>query len=73
MHFKGKDKEQGAVVAASGQVISPAIISIIASVGKTRVLVKKMPRVVIISSGDELVEVNETPQPYQIRAQIIIQ
>jgi molybdopterin molybdotransferase len=67
IHFKGKDKEQGAVVAASGQVISPAIISIIASVGKTRVLVKKMPRVVIISSGDELVEVNETPQPFQIR------
>jgi molybdopterin molybdotransferase len=67
LHLKGKDKQAGDVVAAKGQVISPAIISIIASVGKTQVLVKKLPRVVIISSGDELVEVDEFPAPYQIR------
>jgi molybdopterin molybdotransferase len=67
IHFKGKDKQQGSVVAAKGQIITPALISIIASVGQTQVLVKKLPRVVIISSGDELVEVGETPAPYQIR------
>lgn len=67
IHFKGKDKQQGAIVATAGQMITPAIISILASVGKTRMLVKKMPRTVIISSGDELVEVDETPAPYQIR------
>jgi molybdopterin molybdotransferase len=67
IHVKGRDKQAGDVVAAKGQVITPAIISIIASAGKTRVLVKKMPKVVIISSGDELVEVHETPAPYQIR------
>ncbi len=67
IHFKGSDKLQGAIVAVKGQIITPAIISIIASVGKTWVLVKKLPRVVIISSGDELVEVDETPAPYQIR------
>lgn len=67
IHFKGKDKQQGDVVAAKGKVIGPAIISIITSVGKTRVLVKNLPRVVIISSGDELVDVHETPEPYQIR------
>ena len=49
------------------QVITPVIISIAASIGKTKLLVKKLPRVVIISSGDELVDVNETPNPYQIR------
>lgn len=67
IHFMGKDKRQGDVVAAAGQVITPAIISILASVGKTQVLVKKMPRTMIISSGDELVGVDETPAPYQIR------
>ena len=67
IHYKGRDKPQGAIVATKGQIITPAIISIIASVGKTHVLVKKMPKVVIISSGDELVEVNEMPAPYQIR------
>jgi len=67
IHAKGKDKQFGDVVATKGQIISPAIISIIASVGKSKVLVKKLPRVVIISSGDELVDVHEMPELYQIR------
>jgi len=67
IHYKGKDKQQGDVVAAKGQLISPALISIIASIGKTKVLVKTVPKVVIISSGDELVDVHETPSDYQIR------
>lgn len=67
IHFKGKDKQQGDVVAAKAQLIGPAIINIIASVGKTHVLVKKLPRVAIISSGDELVDVHEIPELYQIR------
>ena len=67
IHAKGRDKRYGDVVVTSGQLITPAIISVIASVGKTQVLVKKQPRVVIISSGDELVDVHETPAPYQIR------
>jgi len=67
IHFKGRDKQQGSIVAGSGQRVTPAIISIIASVGKTSVLVKKLPKAIIISSGDELVGVDETPAPYQIR------
>jgi molybdopterin molybdotransferase len=38
-----------------------------ASIGATQVLVKKLPKVVIVSTGDELVEVTATPLPYQIR------
>jgi len=38
-----------------------------ASVGESELRVKKLPRVVIISSGDELVEVEQTPLMYQIR------
>lgn len=67
LHLQGVDKKQNDVIALSGQPVSPAIISVAASVGKTYLLVKKMPRVVIISSGDELVDVDETPLPYQIR------
>ncbi|HWZ13839.1 MAG TPA: molybdopterin molybdotransferase MoeA [Mucilaginibacter sp.] len=67
IHPRGKDKKQHEVVAVTGQVITPALISIIASVGESEVRVKKMPRVVIVSSGDELVDVTETPSPYQIR------
>jgi molybdopterin molybdotransferase len=67
LHLQGVDKKQNDVIATLGQLVSPAIISVAASVGKTHLLVKKMPRVVVISSGDELVDVHETPLPYQIR------
>jgi len=67
LHLKGADKKQGDIVAAKQQLITPAIISVAASVGKTELLVKKPPRVVVISSGDELVNVNERPSPIQIR------
>lgn len=67
LHLQGVDKKQNDIIATSGQFVSPAIISVAASVGKTHLLVKKMPLVVVISSGDELVDVHETPLPYQIR------
>jgi molybdopterin molybdotransferase len=67
IHHQGKDKKQDEIIAGIGQVITPALISLIASVGESEVRVKKMPRVVIVSSGDELVDVAEIPSPYQIR------
>lgn len=67
VHVKGDDKKQNDVVASAPQVISPALIGIAASIGKETLQVKKLPRAVIISTGDELVEVNAMPTPYQIR------
>lgn len=67
LHLQGADKKDGDILASPGQLITPAIISLAASVGKAHLLVKKVPRVVIISSGDELVDVHQTPSPYQIR------
>jgi molybdopterin molybdotransferase len=67
IHVRGIDKKLGEVLTSSGQVVTSAIIGVAASVGKTHLLVKAMPKMVIISSGDELVDVNETPSPYQIR------
>lgn len=67
LHSKGADKKQGDIVAAKQQLITPALIGIAASVGKNELLVKKLPRVVVISSGDELVNVDDQPSPIQIR------
>ncbi len=67
IHRKGRDRQQGEVVMNAGQVIGPAQIAIAATVGKSELWVKKLPRVVVLSSGDELVDVNDTPLPYQIR------
>lgn len=67
LHLKGADKKRGDIVAAKQQLITPAIISVAASVGKTELLIKKLPRVIVVSSGDELVNVDERPSPVQIR------
>ncbi len=67
IHCKGKDKKQGDDVATANQFIDATVISMAASVGVEKIPVKKLPRVVIISTGNELVEVNETPTPFQIR------
>ncbi|KAA9346092.1 molybdopterin molybdotransferase MoeA [Adhaeribacter soli] len=67
IHRQGKDKRQGGIVASANQVITPALMNVAASVGATEIKVKKLPRVVVLSTGDELVEVHEKPQPYQIR------
>ncbi|HVV55770.1 MAG TPA: molybdopterin molybdotransferase MoeA, partial [Mucilaginibacter sp.] len=67
LHLQGADRKKGDVVIPSGRVISPTLINTIASAGKTLLLVKKLPRVVIISSGDELVDIDEQPSPIQIR------
>lgn len=67
LHLKGADKKLGDIVIAKNQLITPALIGIAASVGKTELLVNKLPKVVVISSGDELVNVDEQPSPVQIR------
>ncbi|GAA4430998.1 molybdopterin molybdotransferase MoeA [Pontibacter saemangeumensis] len=67
IHAQGKDKRRHDTVAAAGQVISPALLGMAAAVGASALQVKKLPKVVVISTGDELVDVEETPLPYQIR------
>lgn len=67
IHLKGKDKKKHEVLVQANQFITPIIITIAATVGKTSLLVRKSPGIVIISTGDELIEINETPAPFQIR------
>ncbi|WBX76796.1 molybdopterin molybdotransferase MoeA [Tenacibaculum ovolyticum] len=67
IHTKGKDKQQGDLLIKENIVISPAEIGVIATVGKSTIKVAKQPKVMIVSTGDELVAVNETPLDFQIR------
>ncbi|SFG40208.1 molybdopterin molybdotransferase MoeA [Pontibacter chinhatensis] len=67
LHQQGKDKKVGEVVAPANKLIDAALIGVAASVGATALRVKTLPKVVVISTGDELVEVQEAPLPYQIR------
>ena len=67
IHKKGSDEPKGAEVLKKGIRIDAAEIGVLASVGKASLLVKKVPRVCLVSTGDELVPVEETPELHQIR------
>ncbi|OPC59317.1 molybdopterin molybdenumtransferase MoeA [Elizabethkingia bruuniana] len=67
IHLKGKDKKAGEILVKANQVITPAIIGIAASVGKTSLWVKKLPKIVIISTGDEMISPELTPTAFQLR------
>ncbi|MFK7906704.1 MAG: molybdopterin molybdotransferase MoeA [Chitinophagales bacterium] len=66
-HRQGNDRKTGDLIVPKGRVISSAEIGVAATVGKTHLEVNRLPKVVIISTGDELVEVGEMPLPHQIR------
>jgi molybdopterin molybdotransferase len=66
-HRKGSDRKAGDILVKAGNIISPAEIGVAATIGKTHLKVAKLPKVVIISTGDELVEIFEKPLPHQIR------
>jgi molybdopterin molybdotransferase len=67
MSFRGEDVRKGDIVLKKAKVIQPQDIAIMASVGHTKVSVKKKPLVGIISTGDELVNPSEIPGISQIR------
>lgn len=67
IHYKGIDKKKGQVLFSDNHIITPAMINTLASVGKHIVTVKKPPKVVVLSTGDELVDIDASPSPFQIR------
>lgn len=62
----GEDVQSGDVVLKAGTVIGPAQLGIIAGVGRRRVWARPRPRVVVISTGAELIEPGTALQPGQI-------
>ncbi|TMM32451.1 molybdopterin molybdotransferase MoeA [Polaribacter aestuariivivens] len=67
VHQKGKDEKIGDLLIKKNTKISAAEIGVLATVGKSFVKVAKQPKVMIVSTGDELVGVDEIPLEHQIR------
>lgn len=65
--LKGEDLKEGDLVLQAGIQLKPQHIAILASVGCTNPLVFKQPVLGLISTGSELVNPEEKPQPSQIR------
>jgi molybdopterin molybdotransferase len=58
VRFKGTELKSGAVALTAGTVIGPAQLGVLASIGAARFRAHKLPRVGVIASGDELVDLD---------------
>ncbi len=59
LRVRGDDVERGTLVAQAGTIVSPSKVAILAAVGAAFVDVASRPQVAILSTGNELVAVND--------------
>jgi molybdopterin molybdotransferase len=63
----GEDLVPGQELVAAGRRLAPADVALLSAAGVSRVVCVPAPRVVIMSTGDELVPAEREPAPGQIR------
>ncbi|MEM2419409.1 MAG: molybdopterin molybdotransferase MoeA [Candidatus Bathyarchaeia archaeon] len=63
---KGEDVARGEVAVKAGTRLKPHHLGLIAALGKSRVRVYEKPKVAILATGNELVEVGQTPKEDQV-------
>jgi len=63
----GEDVKAGEVLFHRGHRLRPQDIGLMAGIGKAEVSVTLQPRVALISSGDEIIPVEATPNPGEVR------
>jgi molybdenum cofactor synthesis domain-containing protein len=64
---QGEDMAPGDVVLRAGRRIGAPELSVLATLGAVAVEVYRRPRVAVVSTGDELVDVGERPRSGQVR------
>jgi molybdopterin molybdotransferase len=64
---RATELRRGEVVLKAGARLRPQEIGVLASVGRASVRIVPAPRVAVLSTGDELVEIDRVPGPGQIR------
>ena len=65
--LRGSDAEAGSVILKDGKTLEYPEIALLAATGHSEVEVYRRPQVAILSTGDEVVEVTEKPESFQIR------
>jgi molybdopterin molybdotransferase len=63
----GEDLRRGEIVLKRGTLLRHAEIGVLAAIGRAKVSVVRRPNVAVLSTGDELVDIDEEPGPGQIR------
>jgi molybdopterin molybdotransferase len=64
---QGSEAKKGDVLLKKGAKLTPAVLAVAASAGKSELKVFAHPKVAVLSTGDELVEIAQQPAPTQIR------
>jgi molybdopterin molybdotransferase len=64
---RGSEGRAGDVLLKGGERLDAAGVAVAASVGKSSLLVHSLPKVAILATGDEIVDIAATPGPNQIR------
>jgi molybdopterin molybdotransferase len=67
VHRRGSDARQGSLLLQTGARLGAPEIAIAASAGMARIRVSSQPAIVVISTGNELVEPDEPLLPHQVR------
>lgn len=67
IHRTGSDTAEGKILLPAGQCLYAPELTIAASCGVTELAVAALPKITLISTGDELVAPEETPLTHQIR------
>lgn len=67
IHPISSDHSSGAALISAGRIIGSREVAIAATCGYASLKVSKLPSIVIVSTGDELVPVEDTPEAHQIR------
>lgn len=65
--LKGDDVKKGSLILEVGRKISPEIMGLLGAIGKEKISVYKKPRFYIISTGDEIIEIDKELNFGQVR------
>ena len=67
IHLAGSDKQKNSQLVLKGTEVSSSVIAIAATVGKSKLKVVKPPKTLIVTTGDEVIQVKNNPKTYHIR------
>jgi molybdopterin molybdotransferase len=67
VRHRGEDARQGQILVETGTRLHPGALALLASIGQTLPLVSRLPRVLHLATGNEIIPPHHTPLPGQIR------
>jgi len=65
--YKGDDIKKGEIIVGRGRRLTPETIGVLAALGRSKIKVYKRPKFYIISTGDEIVDIDEELQLGKVR------